>query len=58
MQSHRVIASSLVARSARAGLEQFPVVPTFSGVDGRFFTTTHTFFFTTKDPGVDSPCSN
>ncbi len=36
MQSHRVIASSLVARSARAGLEQFPVVPTFSGVMADF----------------------
>ena len=36
MQSHRVIASSLVARSARAGLERFPVVPTFSGVMADF----------------------
>ncbi len=36
MQSHRVIASSLVARSARAGLEQLPVVPTFSGVMADF----------------------
>ena len=31
MQSHRVIASSLVARSTRAGLEPFPELPTFSG---------------------------
>ena len=31
MQSHRVIASSLVARSTRAGLEPFPEVPTLSG---------------------------
>ena len=36
MQSHRVIASSLVARSARAGLEQFPEVPMFSGVMADF----------------------
>lgn len=36
MQSHRVIASTLVARSARAGLEQFPVVPMFSGVTADF----------------------
>ena len=32
MQSHRVIASSLVARSTRAGLERIPELPTFSGV--------------------------
>ena len=32
MQSHRVIASSLVARSVRGGLEKYPEVPTFSGV--------------------------
>lgn len=32
MQSHRVIASSLVARSTRGGLEPFPELPTFSGV--------------------------
>ena len=32
MQSHRVIASSLVTRSTRAGLERFPELPTFSGV--------------------------
>lgn len=32
MQSHRVIASSLVARSTRGGLERFPELPTFSGV--------------------------
>ena len=32
MQSHRVIAGSLVARSARGGLERFPELPTFSGV--------------------------
>ena len=36
MQSHRVIASSLVARSARAGLEQFPEVPMLSGVTADF----------------------
>ena len=32
MQSHRVIASSLVARSVSAGLEPFPEIPTLSGV--------------------------
>lgn len=31
MQSHRVIASSLVSRSTRAGVEQFREIPTFSG---------------------------
>lgn len=36
MQSHRVIASSLVARSTRAGLETFPEVPTLSGVVADF----------------------
>ena len=36
MQSHRVIASSLVARSTRAGLERFPELPTFSGVMADF----------------------
>ena len=36
MQSHRVIASSLVGRSTRAGLEHFPELPTFSGVMADF----------------------
>ena len=36
MESHRVITSSLVARSARAGLEQFPEVPMLSGVTADF----------------------
>ena len=36
MQSHRVIASSLVKRSTRAGLERFPELPTFSGVIADF----------------------
>ena len=36
MQSHRVIASSLVARSTRAGLERFPELPTLSGVVADF----------------------
>ena len=36
MQSHRVIASSLVTRSTRAGLERFPELPTFSGVIADF----------------------
>ena len=36
IQSHRVIASSLVARSTRGGLERFPELPTFSGVMADF----------------------
>ena len=36
MQSHRVIASSLVSRSTRGGLERFPELPTFSGVMADF----------------------
>ena len=36
MQSHRVIASSLVVRSTRAGLERFPELPAFSGVMADF----------------------
>ena len=36
MQSHRVIASSLVGRSTRAGLQRFPEIPTFSGVMADF----------------------
>ena len=36
MQSHRVIASSLVARSTRVGIERFPELPTFSGMISDF----------------------
>ena len=36
MQSHRVIASSLVANATRAGLDTFPALPTFSGVTADF----------------------
>ena len=36
MQSHRVIASSLVTRTTRVGLEQFPEIPTLSGVIADF----------------------
>ena len=36
MQSHRVIASSLVKRTTRVGLERFPEVPTLSGVIAEF----------------------
>lgn len=37
MQSHRVIASSLVvSRSTRVGLERFPEIPTFSGMMADF----------------------
>ena len=36
MQSHRIIASSLVARATRVGLEQFSEIPTLSGVIADF----------------------
>lgn len=36
MHSHRVIASSLVARSTRGGLERFPELPTLPGVMADF----------------------
>ena len=36
MQSHRVIASSLVKRTTRVGLEEFPEIPTLSGVIADF----------------------
>ena len=36
MQSHRVIVSSLVKRTTRAGLEYLPEVPTLSGVIAEF----------------------
>ena len=36
MQIHRVIASSLVTRTTRVGLEQFPEIPTLSGVIADF----------------------
>ena len=36
MQSHRMIAASLVQRSTRAGLERFPETPAFSGVMADF----------------------
>ena len=36
MQSHRIIASSLVKRTTRVGLERFPEVPTISGVIADF----------------------
>lgn len=36
MQSHGVIASSLVERSTRIGLERFPEIPTFSGMIADF----------------------
>lgn len=36
MQSHRIIASSLVARSTRVGLERFSELPTFSGMISDF----------------------
>ncbi|MCY3739752.1 MAG: AAA family ATPase [Candidatus Poribacteria bacterium] len=36
MQSHRIIASSLVKRTTRVGLERFPEVPTMSGAIADF----------------------
>lgn len=36
MQSHRIIASSLVTRATRAGLERLPEVPTMSGIISDF----------------------
>ena len=36
MQSHRIIASSLVNRTTQVGLEQFPEIPTLSGVIADF----------------------
>ena len=36
MQSHRIIASSLVTRATRVGLERFPEMPTLSGVVADF----------------------
>ena len=36
MQSHRIIASSLVKRTTRVGLERFPEVPTLSGIIAEF----------------------
>lgn len=36
MQSHRVIASSLVKRTTRVGLERLPEVPTLSGIIAEF----------------------
>ena len=36
MQSHRIIASSLVKRTTRVGLERFPDVPTMAGVIADF----------------------
>ncbi len=36
MQSHRIIASSLIKRTTRVGLEQFPEIPTLSGIIAEF----------------------
>ncbi|MCY3724304.1 MAG: AAA family ATPase [Candidatus Poribacteria bacterium] len=36
MQSHRIIASSLITRTTRVGLERFPEVPTLSGIIADF----------------------
>ena len=48
MQSHRVIASSLVARSTRAGLERIPELPTLSGVMVDFLQ--RLILFDARDP--------
>ena len=36
MQSHRIVAISLLTRTTRVGLEQFPEIPTLSGVIAEF----------------------
>ena len=38
MQSHGVIASSLITRATRIGLERIPEIPAFSGMVARFLT--------------------
>ena len=38
VQSHGVIASSLITRATRIGLERFPEIPAFSGMVARFLT--------------------
>ena len=55
MQSHRVIASSLVARSTRAGLERFPELPTFSGVMADFMQRLILFEEGPSDQQADEP---
>lgn len=55
MQSHRVIASSLVARATRVGLERFPEVPTFSGVMADFMQR---LILYEEDKSADNPLSN
>ena len=55
MQSHRVIASSLVARSTRAGLERFPELPTFSGVMADFMQR---LILYEEDKESDAPMRN
>ncbi len=52
MQSHRVIASSLIGRSTRAGLEHFPELPTFSGVMADFMQQ---LILYEEDRGFDRP---
>ena len=52
MQSHRVIASSLVARSTRTGLEPIPEIPTLSGVVADFMEQAHTLRRTYKIKGT------
>ena len=53
MQSHRVIASSLVTRSTRAGLERFPELPTFSGVMADFMQ--RLILYDAPGPGLRLP---
>lgn len=51
MQSHRVIASALVKRSARAGLERHLELPTFSGVLADFIQ--QLIFYEPRSPVVE-----
>ena len=55
MQSHRVIASSLVANATRAGLERFPEIPTFSGVMADFMQR---LILYEEDRASDNPMAN
>ena len=58
MQSHRVIASSLVTRSTRAGLEKFPELPTFSGVMADFMQQLVLYEESSSDDGPMKKIAN
>ena len=55
MQSHRLIASSLVANATRAGMERFPILPTFSGVMADFMQR---LILYEEDRASDNPMTN